>query len=108
MSDSMNFLDAVMNGNEEAMHYAVYLYENAEKYRWHDLRKDPNDLPKEKGRKYIITQCKNDKFVVAEWSGDYFGNWTCLFSDDGETFAELAEVDRWKEIEPFKELKETL
>lgn len=45
MNESMNFLNAILSGNEEAMHYAVHLYEQAEKYRWHDLRKNPEDLP---------------------------------------------------------------
>lgn len=44
MNKSMNFLDAILNGNEEAMHYAIYLYEKANKYKWHYLRKDSNDL----------------------------------------------------------------
>ena len=34
---------------EEAIDMAISALEAADKYRWHDLRKDPKDLPTEKG-----------------------------------------------------------
>ena len=59
---------------------------NMNKYRWHDLRKNPNDLPKDNERDLLVFT--NGAFVV--WTGKLLN--ICK-----------AGVDRWKRIEPFEE-----
>jgi len=78
--------------------------ESDEKYKWHDLRKNPNDVPTEDGRKYIITQCGTKKYHIANWMDGNFGEFGISpFADATITFNEFAQVDRWREIEPFDE-----
>lgn len=94
MSESMNFLSAVMDGNEEAMYYATYLYEKAEKYRWHDLRKNPDDLP-EIGR-LVTCFCAGNQYQAMTIDKNKHWN-TCI------ALFMTSFVIAWREIEPFEE-----
>lgn len=47
---------------EEAIKIAIEALENAEKYKWHDLRKHPEDLPPKRGQN--ATLCENYEFVI--------------------------------------------
>lgn len=81
---------------------AIDTLEKNEKYRWHDLRKDPGDLPEEDREVIVITEGKvrddntrqrvgwlyNDGWI---YSGGYYGT-----VDEGYVIA-------WREIEPFEE-----
>lgn len=60
---------------------AIEALENAEKYKWHDLRQNPNDIP----------NTKRQVYVACEW-GEY--------STDFYPFADG--VLAWREIEPFE------
>ena len=70
-----------------------------EKYRWHDLRKDPKDLPN-KCKMYIV--CIEHPSEEKEVGVGYYknmhgyGGWIALIPNDGNVIA-------WKEIEPFEE-----
>ena len=73
-----------------------------EKYRWHDLRKNPNDLPSNDRNVYLALDMKE---YVTYICGDYSENpikddmqrdW---FSQDGYL---MKNVIAWKEIEPFE------
>lgn len=63
------------------------LIEKEDKYAWHDLRKNPDDLPKD-GQRIIVTDGKN-----------YFSGKEC-----GYTCCEVGSrlVIAWREIEPFE------
>ena len=70
--------------------------ESAERYNWHDLRKDPNDLPKPyEDIIFILLRC--DSYVVG-WINDdkYFDTEDSPMLIDSET------VKAWKYIEPFE------
>lgn len=75
----------------DSMRHAVKVMENAEKYRWHDLRKNPDDMP-EIGLPVIV--CDIQKRVCIRtlvskreryrWSQDKY------------------DVIAWRYIEPFE------
>lgn len=90
MNESLNFLDAILNGNEEAMQYAVFLYEQAEKYKWHDLVKNPEDLPKNTGV-YLVKR-PTDRWTYCEYT---------VFVYNKKLWREQS-VIAWREIEPFE------
>ena len=74
------------------------------KYRWHDLRKNPEDLPKEGKQVYVYginyhhAIAKYDSFRV---DGGYKKTWA-LF-DAFNIIHELNNVIAWREIEPLEE-----
>lgn len=92
----------------DALCVAVDALEKAEKYAWHDLRKNPDDLP------------DVNSFVLCEWVGgshnwhDVFifdndprphfrnthGNMISIIGDEKFTFE--GQVIAWREIEPFE------
>lgn len=74
----------------ESFTSAITLLEKAEKYRWHDLRKNPEDLPN-----------KYECFFVAyddAWAGIQYT--TCMM---GSWFWENHNVIAWRKIAPFEE-----
>lgn len=91
----------------EALCIAAKTLKQADKYRWHDLRKDPEDLPEE--HKIFIAYDLLGKTI---YDTCYFGDpivepptkekvfYTCD-SEWGDV--EIEDVIAWKYIEPFKE-----
>ena len=75
-------------------------YEKSDKYRWHDLRKDPKDLPNKDGMYLVcITYPAEEKAVGVAFYGIMYGyksEWNTLMPNYGNVIA-------WKEIEPFEE-----
>ena len=69
-----------------AFEKAIDALENQNKYRWHDLRKDPNDLPK----------VEDGIMVLTKHIGGY-GLRTAFMVSNTDTIA-------WREIEPFEEV----
>lgn len=73
-----------------------------DKYRWHDLRKNPTDIPKDSGdylccvefREEYYSEKLENEYCVVEW---YNGKWYT-----GETIYYGIDVIAWKEIEPFE------
>ena len=61
---------------------------------WHDLRKDPNDLPRI-GIRYLVFN-KYGATLIGYWNGKYF------VSADEDT-VEIASPIAWCEIPQFKE-----
>lgn len=73
------------------------------KYRWHDLRKDVNDLPEIPNdsmhiKRYIVVNEDGEQFMLM-WAG----GWNCCFNGDGTIYrdSEVTDIIAWREIEPF-------
>ena len=72
--------------------------EKADKYRWHDLRKNPDDLPEADGNsesEYVLAMIGTPEWN--SWEQAYYHHGKRLWSTyDQNVFA-------WRYIEPFKE-----
>ena len=90
--------DAYIKAKEDACILAVEALEKAEKYRWHDLRKNPDDLPEadEYGcSEYVLVMTGTPEWYSCEWA--YYHHDKKLWSIyEQDVFA-------WRYIEPFKE-----
>ena len=74
--------------------------EKADKYKWHDLRKNPDDLPEadEYGcSEYVLVMTGTPEWDNHEWA--YYNHNTRVWSTP---FCEQ-NVFAWRYIEPFKE-----
>ena len=107
-----DLLMQAMVGGEESDHEeikykdflckAVEAFEQSDKYRWHDLRKNPKDLPKEMP---VIAWYDNTN-NGAEYKGAAIAEtiwrdfWRDLLEED------IGNVIAWKYIEPFGEVEE--
>ena len=71
--------------------------EKADKYRWHDLRKNPDDLPKDNGygeSDYVLVMIGTPEWN--DWEQAYYHHGKRLWSTyERDVFA-------WRYIEPFK------
>ena len=75
------------------------MLEESEKYRWHDLRKDPEDLPDDLHKVLIHIKGYEDYMGVdMAMHHKFTGIWSTIFASykDGDVIA-------WREIEPFEE-----
>ena len=75
--------------------------EKADKYRWHDLRKNPDDLPEADGNSesdYVLVM-----IGTPEWN-----SWEQAYYHHGKRLWTTYEqnVFAWRYIEPFKEREE--
>lgn len=90
------------------------MLEECEKYRWHDLRKDPKDLPKSEAEVSVMAKMKcawDGKFRLFEIRMTYSGKILCTGDVKGWGVSypydfdfETDEVIAWKEFEPFEEI----
>ena len=85
---------------EEAIGIAIECMEKAEKYRWHDLRKDPEDLPRTGVRlsasmPIIFEDLEGDQYLGCFYKYGWFAD----FCDD-----RVVNVIAWREIGPFDEV----
>lgn len=92
--------DAYIKAKEDACILAVEALEKADRYKWHDLRKNPDDLPKadEYGcSEYVLVMTGTPEWDNHEWA--YYNHNTKMWSTP------LCEqnVFAWRYIEPFKE-----
>ena len=83
----------------EAIEMAVEALEKADKYRWHDLRKNPDDLPEAIGggyeSEYVLVMICTPEWN--SWEQAYYHHGKKLWSTyDQSVFA-------WRYIEPFEE-----
>ena len=83
----------------EAIEMAVEALEKADKYRWHDLRKNPDDLPEAIGdgyeSEYVLVMTGTPEWN--SWEQAYYHHDKMMWSTyDQNVFA-------WRYIEPFKE-----
>ena len=92
--------DAYIKAIEDAHILAVEALEKADKYRWHDLRKNPDDLPEadEYGcSEYVLAMTGTPEWDNHEWA--YYNHNTRMWS----TPFYGQDVFAWRYIEPFKE-----
>ena len=71
----------------------------ADKYRWHDLRKNPDDLPEAIGGGY------ESEYVLAMIGTPEWNSWEQAYYHHGKRLWSTYEqnVFAWRYIEPFKE-----
>ena len=82
----------------EAIEMAVDALKNADKYRWHDLRKNPDDLPEADGNSesdYVLVMIGTPEWN--SWEQAYYHHGKRLWSTYEQN------VFAWRYIEPFKE-----
>lgn len=85
----------------EAIEMAVEALEKADKYRWHDLRKNPDDLPEAIGdseSEYVLVMIGTPEWN--SWEQAYYHHGKRLWSTYEQN------VFAWRYIEPFKEEEE--
>lgn len=70
------------------------MVEKTEKYKWHDLRKNPEDLPENTGV-YLVKR-PTDRCTYCEYT---------VFVYNTKLWIEQSVV-AWREIEPFEEVEE--
>ena len=87
----------------KAIDAAIKALEKADKYRWHDLRKNPDDLPEadEYGcSERVLAVTGTPEWGDYEWA--YYNHNTRMWS----TPFCVQNVCAWRYIEPFKENKD--
>ena len=82
----------------EAIEMAVDALEKADKYRWHDLRKNPDDLPEADGN-------SESEYVLVMIGTPEWNSWEQAYYHHGKKMWSTYEqnVFAWRYIEPFKE-----
>lgn len=91
--------EAYIKAKEDACILAVEALKKADKYRWHDLRKNPDDLPEadEYGcSEYVLVMTGTPEWDNHEWA--YYNHNTRMWSTP---FCEQ-NVFAWRYIEPFE------
>ena len=85
----------------EAIEMAVDALEKADKYRWHDLRKNPDDLPEADGN-------SESEYVLAMIGTPEWNSWEQAYYHHGKRMWSTYEQDvfAWRYIEPFEENKD--
>ena len=83
----------------EAIEMAVDALEKADKYKWHDLRKNPDDLPEAIGGGY------ESEYVLVMIGTPEWNSWEQAYYHHGKRLWTTYEqnVFAWRYIEPFKE-----
>ena len=82
----------------EAIEMAVEALKKADKYRWHDLRKNPDDLPEADGNSesdYVLVMIGTPEWN--SWEQAYYSHDKRMWSTYEQN------VFAWRYIEPFKE-----
>lgn len=83
----------------KAIDAAVDALEKADKYRWHDLRKNPDDLPEAIGGSYVSEYV----FVMIGTPGWNNCEWAYYKHNHKEWSTYEQNIIAWRYIEPFKE-----
>lgn len=85
----------------EGLKKAEEVLERAEKYRWHDIRKDPNDLPNDNRNVEICFEFSKSKCYHTAYYDYEYMEWVMpMDTSPNETFEN---VIAWREIESFEE-----
>lgn len=91
--------EACIKAKEDACILAVEALKKADKYRWHDLRKNPDDLPEAIGGGY------ESDYVLVMIGTPEWNDWEQAYYHHGKRLWSTYEQDvfAWRYIEPFKE-----
>ena len=96
--DNLIYLYRPLGNSLKAWHMAIEALEKANKYRWHDLRKNPDDLPEADGNSesdYVLVMIGTPEWN--SWEQAYYHHDKKLWSTYEQN------VFAWRYIEPFKE-----
>ena len=85
-----------------AFETAIEALEKADKYRWHDLRKNPDDLPEAIGGSYVSEYV----FVMIGTPGWNNCEWAYYKHNHKEWSTYEQNIFAWRYIEPFEEEEE--
>ena len=83
---------------DDAIYVAIEALGKADKYRWHDLRKNPDDLPEDNGygcSEYVLVMIGTPEWN--SWEQAYYHHGKRLWSTYEQN------VFAWRYIEPFEE-----
>ena len=96
--DNLIYLYRPLGNSLKAWHMAIKALEKADKYRWHDLRKNPDDLPEADGNSesdYVLVMIGTPEWN--SWEQAYYHHGKRLWSTYEQN------VFAWRYIEPFEE-----
>ena len=98
MLSSDEFQQFTSSEFDDAIYTAIGALEKADKYRWHDLRKNPDDLPKDNGY-------GESEYVLAMIGTPEWNSWEQAYYHHGKRLWSTYEqnVFAWRYIEPFEE-----
>ena len=91
--------EAYIKAKEDACILAVEALEKADKYRWHDLRKNPDDLPEAIGGSYVSEYV----FVMIGTPGWNNCEWAYYKHNHKEWSTYEQNIIAWRYVEPFEE-----
>ena len=99
--DNLIYLYRPLGNSLKAWHMAIKALEKADKYRWHDLRKNPDDLPEADGN-------SESEYVLAMIGTPEWNSWEQAYYHHGKRMWSTYEqnVFAWRYIEPFEEEEE--
>ena len=97
--DNLIYLYRPLGNSLKAWHMAIKALEKADKYRWHDLRKNPDDLPEAIGGGY------ESEYVLVMIGTPEWNSWEQAYYHHGKRLWSTYEqnVFAWRYIEPFEE-----
>ena len=101
MLSSDEFQQFTSSEFDDAIYTAIEALEKADKYRWHDLRKNPDDLPEDNGygkSEYVLVMIGTPEWN--DWEQAYYHHGKRLWSTYEQN------VFAWRYIEPFEEEEE--
>ena len=96
--ENLIYLYRPLGNRLKAWHMAIKALEKADKYRWHDLRKNPDDLPEADGNSesdYVLVMIGTPEWN--SWEQAYYHHGKRLWSTYEQN------VFAWRYIEPFEE-----
>ena len=97
--DNLIYLYRPLGNSLKAWHMAIKALEKADKYRWHDLRKNPDDLPE------AIGDCYESDYVLVLIGTPEWNSWKLAYYHHDKKLWSTYEqnVFAWRYVEPFKE-----
>ena len=97
--DNLIYLYRPLGNSLKAWHMAIKALEKADKYKWHDLRKNPDDLPE------AICGGDESEYVLAMIGTPEWNSWEQAYYHHGKRLWSTYEqnVFAWRYIEPFEE-----
>ncbi len=93
--DNTDRIDEILKLNK----IVIKALEKADKYRWHDLRKNPDDLPEAIGGSYV------SEYVLVMIGTPEWNSWEqAYYHHDKQMWSTYEQnVFAWRYIEPFEE-----